>query len=148
MKAPVWLAKETVLAVHTASLQAHGGSQRVRDMGLLESALARPQHLFAYEKADLCRLAAAYGHGIAKNHPFVDGNKRAAFLAATVFLECNGLEFLAAPAHAAVFMLGVADGTLGEEAFVAWLRDNSRARRKGSKRTSSRRGQRSRRRAQ
>lgn len=128
MKEPVWLLPQAVLAMHAECLHAFGGSDGVRDVGLLESALARPRHLFAYEQADLCRLAAAYGHGIAKNHLFVDGNKRTAFLATAVFLERNGLSFTAKPAHAAVFMIGVADGTLGEESFAAWLRDNTRRR--------------------
>jgi death-on-curing protein len=131
VKAPVLLLKQAVLAMHAECLAAFGGSDGVRDMGLLESALARPQNRFAHEKADLCRLAAAYGHGIAKNHPFVDGNKRTAFLATTVFLERNGLSLTASPEHAAGFMLGVADGTLTEEAFAAWLRDNTRRRSSG-----------------
>ncbi len=125
MKTPIWLSQEAVLAMHADSIRRFGGSDGLRDPGLLASALARPRHLFNYERADLCRLAAAYGHGIAKNHPFVDGNKRVAFLATTVFLERNGLRFTAPPAHAAAFMLGVADGTLDEEAFAAWLRENA-----------------------
>ena len=129
MKEPIWLLHAAVLALHAECLQAFGGSDGVRDPGLLESALARPQHLFHYEQADLCALAAAYGHGIAKNHPFVDGNKRTAFLATTTFLERNGLEFTATPAHAAVFVLALADGSLGEAGFAAWLRDNTRRRR-------------------
>ncbi|MBL8732678.1 MAG: type II toxin-antitoxin system death-on-curing family toxin [Planctomycetes bacterium] len=140
MKAPIWLSRAAVLAMHADSVRLFGGSDGLRDPGLLESALARPQHLFAYEKPDLCRLAAAYGHGIAKNHPFVDGNKRAAFLATTVFLERNGLTFQAPPAHAVTFLLGLADGTLEEEAFAAWLRDNCVARRRGPKRSTKRRG--------
>lgn len=133
MKAPIWLAQEAVLAMHADSVRMFGGSDGLRDPGLLESALARPRHLITYEKADLCRLAAAYGHGIAKNHPFVDGNKRAAFLAAIVFLERNGMDFTAPQAHAAAFVLGVADGTLEEEAFAQWLRDHSRPRRRRAK---------------
>ena len=109
----------------------------MRDAGLLESALARPQHLLRYEKADLCRLAAAYGHGIAKNHPFLDGNKRTAFLATTVFLARNGLMFTASPGHAAGFTIGVADGTLGEAAFAAWLRDHTQRRAKGPQKTAT-----------
>ena len=128
MKQPAWLMKQAVLAFHAECIRAYGGSDGVRDDGLLESALARPKHLFHYEKADLLRLAAAYAVGIAKNHPFVDGNKRTAFLAATVFLERNGVAFGAEPGAAAVFMLGVADGSLDEVAFAAWLRDNTRVR--------------------
>lgn len=80
-------------------------------------------------------MAAAYAFGIAKNHPFVDGNKRTAFLAATVFLERNGLQFTARPAHAAVFMLGVADGSLDEQGFAVWLRDNTQLRRRRNGKT-------------
>jgi death-on-curing protein len=128
VKAPVWVMKQAVLAFHAECIRAHGGSDGVRDERLLESALARPLHLFAYEKADLCRLAAAYAVGIAKNHPFVDGNKRTAFLAATVFLERNGVVFAAEQGAAAVFMLGIADGSLDEVTFAAWSRDNTKAR--------------------
>jgi death on curing protein len=138
VKRPFWLLKQVVLAMHAECLRTFGGSDGVRDMGLLESALARPQHLFAYEKADLCRLGAALGHGIAKNHPFVDGNKRTAFLAAAVFLERNGLLLTALPGHAAVFMLGVAEGKLGEEAFAAWLRDNTKRRARPRRKTARR----------
>lgn len=98
----------------------------MRDEGLLESALARPLHLLHCEEPDLCTLAAAYGVGIAKNHPFVDGNERTAFLATTVFLERNGLQVVADPAHAAVFVLAIAGGSLDEEGFAAWLRDNTK----------------------
>lgn len=128
MKAPVWLMKQAVLACHAECIRAYGGSAGVRDDGLLESALALPQHLFQHEQADPLRLAAAYAVGLAKNHPFVDGNKRTALLAATVFLERNGVTFGAEPGAAAVFMLGVADGSLDEVAFAAWLRDNTRVR--------------------
>jgi death-on-curing protein len=124
---PVWLARTVVLAIHTECLRAHGGADGVRDEGLLESALARPQHAAAYVDADLCRLAAAYAVGIARNHPFVDGNKRTALLAATVFLERNGLRFTASSAEAVVFTLGIADGTLAEAAFAQWLRANTRS---------------------
>jgi death on curing protein len=130
VKEPVWLLPQVVLACHAESLLAHGGSEGVRDAGLLESALARPRHLFHYEKADLPRLAAAYAHGIAKNHPFVDGNKRTAFLAAAVFLERNGCVLTADPGAAAVFVLALADGSVAEAGFAAWLRDNSRQRRR------------------
>jgi death on curing protein len=141
VKEPVWLLKQLVLACHAEAMQDHGGSDGVRDAGLLDSALARPRHLFAYEDADLCRLAASYAHGIAKNHPFVDGNKRAAFLAAAVFLVVNGLEFTALPAHAAVFVQALAAGEIAEAEFAAWLRDTTkRARKKpAAKRATGRR---------
>jgi len=124
VKTPIWLLPQTVLACHTEGLRQHGGSDGLRDEGLLASALARPQHLFAYEQAGLCRLAAASPFGIIENHPFVDGNKRTAFLAAAVFLERNGMRLVADPAHAAVFVLALADGSLDEPAFASWLRDN------------------------
>ena len=136
MKPPVWLMPEAVLAVHAECIRAFGGSDGVRDAGLLASALARPQNLHAYGKADVCRLAAAYGHGIAKNHPFVDGAKRTAFLATAIFLERNGLELTASPAHAAVFVLALADGSLDEDGFASWLRDHSK--RRGGGRTAGR----------
>lgn len=139
MKEPIWLSRAAVLAMHADSVRLFGGSDGLRDASLLDSALARPQHLFAYEQPDLCRLAAAYGHGIAKNHPFVDGNKRVAFLATTVFLERNGLAFTAPAAHAVAFVLGLADGTLDEEGFAAWLRDHCGSRRRGPKRSTKRR---------
>ena len=126
MKEPTWLLKQLVLACHAEAMQDHGGSDGLRDEGLLDSALARPRHLFAYESADLCRLAASYAHGIAKNHPFVDGNKRAAFVAAAVFLVVNELELTALPAHAAVFVQALAAGEIGEAEFAAWLRDVTR----------------------
>lgn len=125
-RGPVWLQREVVLALHAESIAAHGGSLGVRDEGLLDSALARPQNVFQYEdSADLCRLAASYAHALAKNHPFVDGNKRTAFLAAAVFLERNGARLRVSPAHAAVFVIGLAAGELPELAFAAWLRDHA-----------------------
>jgi len=140
VKTPAWLLKQVVLACHAESLRAHGGSDGLRDEGLLDSALARPLHLHGYEQADLCRLAAAYAFGIAKNHPFVDGNKRTAFLAAAVFLERTGLVLRALPGHAAAFMLGLADGSRPEAAFAAWLRDNSIAPQPARRRAKRRRG--------
>lgn len=139
MKEPTWLQKQVAIASHAEMLEEHGGSDGLRDEGLLDSALARPRHLFAYERADLCRLAASYAHGIAKNHPFVDGNKRAAFLCAATFLAINGLVLHAAPAHAAAFMLALAAGELPEEAFAAWLRDNTKVRRRGNRRAGPKR---------
>lgn len=141
MKKPIWLQKSVVMAMHAMCLQQHGGSVGIRDDGLLESALARPLHLFTDQDVDLCRLAAAYAAGIAKNHPFVDGNKRTAFLAAVVLLERNGVQFRADPAHAAVFVLGIAEGALDEESFAAWLRDNTKRvgrRRQGARKARAR----------
>jgi death-on-curing protein len=130
VKQPVWLLKPAILAIHAECLAAHGGSDGLRDEGLLDSALARPAQLHHYEKADLWRLAAAYAVGIAKNHPFVDGNKRTAFLAAAVFLERNGLILTADPGAAAVFVLGVAASDIDEAGFADWLKDHSKQRRR------------------
>ena len=126
MKAPLWLAKEAVLAVHERLLAEHGGSTGIRDAGLLESALERPQNLFAYEKADLFALAAAYAAGIIKNHPFVDGNKRTGFVAAVVFLDCNGYELQAGEADATLKTLALAANELTDQKYAAWLKENSK----------------------
>ncbi|HEV7268302.1 MAG TPA: type II toxin-antitoxin system death-on-curing family toxin [Falsiroseomonas sp.] len=130
MTAPVWLEKEALLLLHRESLRQFGGADGLRDEGLVDSALARPLNRFAYEdERDLCRLAAAYAKGIAQNHPFVDGNKRAALLAAGVFLMLNGLDLTAEPAMATVAILELAAGEMPEDAFAEWLRDHTAARR-------------------
>ncbi len=117
-----WIDKPALCLLHDESLSEHGGSAGLRDEGLLESALARPQHLEVYGQPDLADLAAAYGVGLAKNHPFVDGNKRAAFLAVGIFLALNGHRLVATQAAATLAMLGVASGEIEEAAFAAWLR--------------------------
>jgi death-on-curing protein len=123
MTTPRWLVKEALLLLHRESLRQFGGADGIRDEGLLDSALARPLNRFAYEaERDLCRLAAAYAKGIAQNHPFVDGNKRAALAAAGVFLMLNGLELTAEPAMATVAMLDLAAGEMTEDEFADWLR--------------------------
>lgn len=103
----------------------HGGGAGVRDEGLLESALSRPVNLAAYGDASVFKLAAAHALGIAKNHPFVDGNKRTAFIAAAVFLELNGRTLIAAESDAVVTMLALAAGEMDETAYAAWLEKNS-----------------------
>jgi death-on-curing protein len=126
MREPLWLAREALLLLHRESLRQFGGAEGVRDGGLLDSALARPLDRYAYEQErDLCRLAVAYAKGIAQNHPFVDGNKRAAFAAAGVFLMLNGLDPTAPPAMATVAMLDLAAGEMPEAEFAAWLRDHT-----------------------
>lgn len=123
MTGPRWLAKGALLLLHRESLRQFGGAEGIRDEGLLDSALARPLNRFAYEaEHDLCRLAAAYAKGIAQNHPFVDGNKRAALAAAGVFLMLNGLELTASPAMTTVAMLDLAAGEMTEDEFADWLR--------------------------
>jgi death-on-curing protein len=120
---PAWVALEAVLLLHEESIAEHGGLAGVRDLGLLESALARPQNLFAYEGvSDIARLAAAYAAGIARNHPFADGNKRAAFLALGLFVAINGWRLVADKAEATIVMLDLAAGELEEEALAAWIR--------------------------
>lgn len=122
---PRWVAKQAVLLLHAESLNAFGGAAGVRDDGLLESALARPVNLFAYEGVtDRCRLATSYAGGIVRNHPFVDGNKRAAFAACGIFLKLNGLDLTAPQPIATAAVLDLAAGDLPEDAFAAWLRDN------------------------
>jgi len=120
-----WIDKRALLLLHDESLAEHGGAPGLRDEGLLESALARPQHLESYGSPDLADLAAAYGVGLAKNHPFVDGNKRAAFLAVGVFLTLNGQRLVATQAEATLTMLGVASGELAEVAFATWIRTHT-----------------------
>mgnify|MGYP000210917724 FL=1 len=124
MKEPRWLPKDLILAVHNRQLAEHGGGAGVRDEGLLESALARPQNLFAYGESDVAALAGAYAFGIAKNHPFIDGNKRTAFVACELFLAANGCEFVASDEECLAMMLGLAASEVEEAEFAAWLREN------------------------
>ncbi len=119
-----WIDRQALLLLHDESLAEHGGSSGLRDEGLFDSALARPLNLVP----DFADLAAAYGIGLAKNHPFVDGNKRVAFLSVGLFLFLNGYRLTAGQAEATVVMLDVAAGDLDEAAFAAWIRANSQAR--------------------
>lgn len=124
MKEPRWLPKDLILAVHNRQLAEHGGGAGVRDEGLLESALARPQNLFAYGESDVAALAGAYAFGIAKNHPFIDGNKRTAFVACELFLAANGYDLAASDEECLAMMLGLAASEVEEAEFAAWLREN------------------------
>jgi death-on-curing protein len=117
-----WLDPAIILAVHEMQLAEHGGATGIRDSGLLESALARAPNLAAYGQPDAPALAAAYGYGISRNHPFLDGNKRTGFVATELFLQLNGLELTAADADAVLTMLAVAAGDISEDEFAAWLR--------------------------
>lgn len=117
-----WLSQRALVLLHDESLAQHGGSSGLRDEGLLESALSRARNIAAYGTPDVAELAAAYAYGIAKNHPFVDGNKRAAFLAAGVFLRLNGMRLVASQAEATVAMFTLAAGELDEAGFAEWLR--------------------------
>lgn len=121
----VWIPRSVIDALHDRLLAEHGGPAGVRDEDLLDSALARPQHLAAYGDPDLCALAAAYAAGIARNHPFLDGNKRTAFMAAYVFLARNGRRLTAPEDKAAHTMTALAAADIDEAAFAAWLRDNT-----------------------
>jgi death on curing protein len=120
-----WVDKRVLLLLHDESLAEHGGASGLRDEGLLDSALARPLNLVAYGQPDAAALAAAYGVGLAKNHPFVDGNKRAAFLSVGLFLALNGHRLIASQAEATVAVFQLAAGELSEEAFAAWLREQT-----------------------
>ena len=118
-----WLRVDAVLAMHRRQIAEHGGDDGVRDIGLLESALARAQNIAAYEpEADIARLAAAYGFGIAKNHPFIDGNKRTALVATRTFLILNGYTLQASPVDKYTTFLQLAEGSLSEEELANWLR--------------------------
>ena len=129
MKRPwVWLDPKVLLAVHEEQLAEHGGASGTRDNGLFESALARPENLAHYGSPDLSDLAAAYGCGIARNHPFIDGNKRTAFVAVELFLLLNDHELGAEDGDCVLTMLAVAAGTLDEAAFAQWLRDRTQRR--------------------
>jgi len=124
MTEPRWLPKHLILDIHNRQLAEHGGGVGVRDEGLLESALARPQNLFAYGESDPAALAGAYAFGIAKNHPFVDGNKRTAFVACELFLAANGYDLVASDEDCLAMMLSLAASEIDEGEFAAWLRDN------------------------
>ena len=117
-----WVDFPTLMLLHDESLAEHGGASGLRDEGLLRSALARPLNLLAYGDPDIAELAAAYGVGLAKNHPFVDGNKRAAFLAAGLFLGLNGQRLVTTQADAALTMLDVAASVIDEPTFAQWIR--------------------------
>lgn len=117
-----FIERRALLLLHDESLAEHGGAPGLRDEGLLDSALARPLNLVAYGGPDLAALAAAHGVGLAKNHAFVDGNKRAAFLAVGLFLALNGQRLAATQADATLTMLAIASGALGEDEFAAWIR--------------------------
>jgi death-on-curing protein len=121
---PEWVTMPIVLAIHDEQLAIHGGSAGLRDAALLESALGRPRNKWAYENAELPELAAAYGYGIARNHPFVDGNKRTALLAIYTFLGVNDVDFIVPEADAAAMILALAAGEVTEESLARWIRDN------------------------
>ncbi len=131
MKEPVWLSRTEVLAFHEEQLREHGGLAGVRDENALEGALARPPKLFHYERPDVAALAAVYAHGIARNRPFSDGNKRTAFVCAAVFLGLNGIELTLSEPGAIEMMLALAAGKMKHEDPAKLIRENSGTLRKG-----------------
>jgi len=120
----VWIDAAVIHAIHEEQLAEHGGSAGLRDESLLESALARPQNLASYGGPDVAACAAAYGYGLSRNHPFVDGNKRTAFVSVELFLFLNGYVLEAADADCVLTMLRVAEGSISEEDFATWIRQN------------------------
>ena len=121
MVEPVWVARDIVLAVHDEQLAEHGGQPGVRDMGLLESALARPRNQYAYGETSIARLAASYAFGLSRNHPFLDGNKRTSLVVAELFLALNGLELAVSDAECVTTFLALAAGDLTEEELAGWI---------------------------
>ncbi|MDP9990295.1 death-on-curing protein [Variovorax boronicumulans] len=117
-----WIDRRTLILLHDESLAEHGGASGLRDETMLQSALARPLNLVSYESPDAADLAAAYGVGLAKNHPFIDGNKRAAFLSVGLFLALNGQRLVATQAEATLVMLDVAASAMNESSFANWIR--------------------------
>ena len=123
----IWLSRQIVLALHEEQLAAHGGAEGLRDAGLLDSALARPLNHAGYGAPDTAELAALYAIAIARNHPFLDGNKRTAFAAMVLFLALNGLELEAPEVEATVVALTMAAGDMPDAEFIAWVRAHAEA---------------------
>ena len=121
----IWLDRAVLIAAHDEQLAEHGGAAGFRDEGLFDSALARPLNLAAYESPDACALAASYAVGLAKNHPFVDGNKRTAYIAMELFLWLNGFEPTAGDAECVLVMLSIASSEWDEATLAAWLREHT-----------------------
>jgi len=121
---PLWMTYDQVVAVHSRQLRRFGGAPGMRDEGLLRSALERPVNKWHYEQADLPALAAAYAFGLAKNHAFVDGNKRIAFMTMVIFLRKNGVPFAPDQAQATTMILSLAAGEVSEDSLARWIRDN------------------------
>jgi death-on-curing protein len=124
MDEPFWLTRDIIVAIHDEQLAIHGGTSGLRDEGMLASALDRPRNKWIYERAELPELAAAYAFGMARNHPFVDGNKRMSLLALYTFLGVNGIDFVVPEADAAAIILALAAGEVSEESLTRWIRDN------------------------
>jgi death on curing protein len=127
MSEPIWLREALVIAIHGEQLAIFGGGAGIRDIGLLQSALDLPRNKWGYGETDMAVLASAYGFGLAKNHPFVDGNKRVAFLSMYTFLGLNDLSLMASEPDATVIMQALASGQLPEDELVIWVRQHSAA---------------------
>ncbi|HZZ44648.1 MAG TPA: type II toxin-antitoxin system death-on-curing family toxin [Tepidisphaeraceae bacterium] len=127
MDDPIWITAELALSIHQRQLAEHGGLAGVRDQNMLESALARPRQQFAYSEPTpgIPALAAAYAYGIARNHPFIDGNKRTAYVVCRTFLVLNGFDFTAGRDERYLNILRLAAGELSQEAFTSWVEKNS-----------------------
>lgn len=121
---PLWITYEQAIAIHSRQLRRFGGAPGLRDEGMLRSALDRPINKWRYEQAPIDELAAAYAFGLARNHAFVDGNKRIAFMAMMVFLHKNGVAFSPDPAEATTIILSLAAGQVSEQSLLRWIRDN------------------------
>jgi death-on-curing protein len=126
VKEPVWVELATLLAIHDEQLAEHGGESGIRDLGLLESALARPRQRQSYGGASLIELAASLAFGISRDHPFIDGNKRTSLVAAELFLDVNGIEFAAMDQDCVETFLALAAGELSEEQLAAWFNTHAR----------------------
>jgi death-on-curing protein len=124
-KEPIWVQQSVVLAIHNRQIAEHGGLQGIRDQALLESALGTPQNLYFYEDASLYHMAASYAYGIAKNHPFLDGNKRTAFVVCLLFLQLNGIFLQAFETEKYEVFIKLANGELSKEQLAQWLLDHS-----------------------
>ncbi|NEW94376.1 type II toxin-antitoxin system death-on-curing family toxin [Rhodopseudomonas sp. BR0M22] len=121
---PLWITYDQAIAMHARQLRRFGGAAGLRDEGMLQSALERPINKWRYEQSELPELAAAYAFGLARNHAFVDGNKRIAFMSMMVFLRKNGVAFAPDPAHATSIILALAAGEVSEASLTRWIRDN------------------------
>jgi death on curing protein len=121
---PAWVTYDQVIAIHSRQLRRFGGAPGLRDAAMLRSALGRPVNKWHYEQSELPELAAAYAFGLAKNHAFVDGNKRIAFMAMMVFLRKNGVRFSPDQAHATAMIMALAASEVSEESLARWIRDN------------------------
>ncbi len=123
-KDSVWILEQTVHALHNRQLAEHGGGEGIRDRGLLDSALAAPKNKFHYEKADIPELAASYAFSLAKNHPFIDGNKRTAYVCMRLFLKLNGKDILASKEEKVRIMLDLAKGAVDQSELTSWIKEH------------------------